>query len=232
MKQLEISNLKLSYDGKTRLRDVSFGVNEGNYICIVGENGAGKTTLANAVLGLKQPDSGSIALLGINRGDIGYLPQQTDIQRNFPASVMEIVMTGFLNAKRHSFFYTRAEYKKAHEVLASLGIAELSKECYRNLSGGQQQRVLLARAICAASKMLVLDEPTASLDPAAAEELYSLVNKLNKKQHITVLMITHDISAAKKYATHILYLSDETAWFSTAAEFFGDKNNADGGDII
>ena len=177
MPQIKAENITLSYDGKVRLKNVNFSIEKGDYLCIVGENGAGKTTLLKAILGAKTPDCGSIELSYIKNSDIGYLPQKSNVQKNFPASVSEIVMTGFLNRAHHGIFYKKQEYKYAAEIMKKLDIYSLKSSCYRELSGGQQQRVLLARALCSAKLALVLDEPAASLDPIAADELYRLISR-------------------------------------------------------
>lgn len=225
MPQIKAENVTLSYDGKVRLKNVNFSIDKGNYLCIVGENGAGKTTLLKAILGAKTPDNGSIELSNIKNSDIGYLPQKSNVQKNFPASVSEIIMTGFLNRAHHGVFYKKQEYKYAAEIMKKLDIYSLKNSCYRELSGGQQQRVLLARALCSAKLALVLDEPAASLDPLAADELYCLINRLNKTENMTIITVTHDLRAAEKYATHILNVKNNTAVFSIADSFFKRRLN-------
>lgn len=219
MAQLNCRNLVLGYDGTVIVNDLSFSVSEGDYLCIVGENGSGKSTLMKTLLNLQSPMGGIIETGdGLKRNQIGYLPQQTVVQRDFPASVKEIVLSGC--QARNSFrpFYTKEEKKLAAENMEKMGVTQFAKRCYRELSGGQQQRVLLARALCATQKLLLLDEPVSGLDPLVTAEMYSLIDELNKKDGITIIMISHDISAALKYATHILHIG-KTNFFGTKQEY-------------
>lgn len=216
MAQLSCKNLALGYEGKTVVEGITFSLSQGDYLCIVGENGAGKSTLMKTVLGLRKPLHGSIVRGdGLLRTDIGYLPQQTDVQRDFPASVREIVISGFQNKCKIRPFYTKSEKAKASENLAKMDAGYLEKKCFRELSGGQQQRVLLARALCAGTKILFLDEPVSGLDPNATAEMYDLIERLNGEK-MTIVMISHDLDAALKYATHILHLGKKV--------FFGTKD--------
>lgn len=216
MAQLICKDLSLGYDGKTVLTGLSFEVNRGDYLCIVGENGSGKSTLMKAILGLHPPVSGTIETGdGLKRTEIGYLPQQTVVQKDFPASVREIVLSGCLSRTGGRPFYNREEKALAKENMKKMGIENLAGRCYRELSGGQQQRVLLARALCATRKMLLLDEPVAGLDPKVTAEMYDLIYSLHKNDGITVIMISHDIAAAEKYASHILHIGNPL--------FFGTK---------
>ena len=216
MVQLICQDLSVGYEGKRVLQAVSFAVRAGDYLCVVGENGSGKTTLLKTILGLQPPISGSVCLQGgLQHKEIGYLPQQTDVQRDFPASVREIVLSGCQGRCGLRPFYNRAEKQLAADAMRKLQIEHLGKRCYRSLSGGQQQRVLLARALCATRKMLVLDEPASSLDPGAAAELYALLERLNREDGITIIMISHDMWAASRYASHILHLG--------SARFFGTR---------
>ncbi len=220
MLQIECRDVALGYDGKIFAEGLNFGVESGDYLCIVGENGAGKSTLIKTVLGLRTPVRGEITLKnGTKMTDIGYLPQQTAVQRDFPASVREIVTSGCLNRCGMRPFYRRAEKKAAAENMKRLGIDMLSGRCYRELSGGQQQRTLLARALCAAQKILLLDEPAAALDPIATQEMYELIYDLNKTEGLTVVMVSHDIKAAVRYAKHILHVGGERSFFGTAADY-------------
>lgn len=220
MAQLTCKDVTLGYEGKAVVRDLNFSVNSGDYLCIVGENGSGKSTLMKALLRLKAPMSGEIRMGdGMEADDIGYLPQQTIVQRDFPASVQEIILSGCLNRCGFRPFYSREEKKKAAEIMEKLNITQLAKRCYRELSGGQQQRVLLARALCATHSMLLLDEPVAGLDPVAMQEMYDLVAKLNREEKITIIMVSHDISAAVSYASHILHISEEPLFFGTKEEY-------------
>lgn len=220
MALLTAQNVTLGYDNTTVVEDLNFEVNSGDYLCIVGENGSGKTTLMKTILRLKNSLSGKIFTgEGLRQNEIGYLPQQTEVQRDFPASVWEIVLSGCLNKCGIRPFYSKKEKMLARENMERMGIAHLEKRCYRELSGGQQQRVLLARALCATSKMLLLDEPVAGLDPKATAELYELIDKLNKEYGITVIMISHDISAAVKYASHILHISHKPLFFGKTEDY-------------
>ncbi len=220
MTQIECRGVSLGYDGKVFTENLSFSVSEGDYLCIVGENGAGKSTLIKSILGLKAPYAGKITLGdGVRHTEIGYLPQQTAAQRDFPASVREIVMSGCLGGCGMRPYFTKEEKARAERNMRRLGIESLEKRCYRELSGGQQQRVLLARALCAAKKMLLLDEPAAGLDPEAMQEMYSCIERLNRDDKITVVMVSHDIRAALKYAKHILHIGKTNHFFGTVDEY-------------
>lgn len=219
MAQLTARNLTLGYDNMTVSQDINFEVNRGDYLCIVGENGSGKSTLIKTLAGLTPSISGEIIYGdGLSPSTIGYLPQQTPIQKDFPASVGEIVLSGCLSSAGMRPYYTAEEKNKARASMEKLAILNLKNKCYRNLSGGQQQRVLLARALCATSKMILLDEPEASLDPAATAEMYEIVKNLNENEHITVIMVSHDIEAAIRYAGHILHMG-------RSLQFFGSKED-------
>lgn len=221
MALLTACDLSIGYDGKTIFKNLNFSVSSGDYLCIVGENGSGKSTLMKTILGLCNPVSGKITMGdGLMRKEIGYLPQQTAVQKDFPASVKEVVMSGFCGAMGLRPFYNKQEKKEAFENLEKLGISGLSKRCYRELSGGQQQRVLLARALCATKKLLLLDEPVSGLDPKAAFEMYGIIESLNKETGITVIMISHDVmSSASSSMTHVLELGKDY--------FFGTKEEYD-----
>ena len=236
MSQIICENVTLGYENKAVAENVNFKVEKGDYLCIVGENGSGKSTLIKAILGLHSPLHGKIVFGdGVKHNEIGYLPQQSAAQRDFPASVGEIAMSGFAGKCGLRPFYTKAEKQKANETLRKLGILELKNKCYRELSGGQQQRVLLARALCACSKILLLDEPVSGLDPKVTVDMYNLISELNRKDGITVIMISHDIAAAMKYATHILHIG-KTVFFGTKSQYaMSDMGRlfdaAEGGDI-
>jgi len=220
MPQLSCQNLTLGYEGTAVLSDLSFDVNAGDYLCIVGDNGSGKSTLMRAILGLMSTLSGNVIKGdGLETDEIGYIPQQTAAQKDFPASVREIVRSGFLNRCGLRPYYSHSEKQSAEEAMERLGIATLAKRCYRELSGGQQQRVLLARALCATRKILLLDEPASGLDPNASLEMYSLIKDLNDSG-ITIIMISHDIASSVKHASHILHVGQRTAIFSgTTADY-------------
>ena len=219
MAQLICQDLCVGYDGKAVLQDLNFAVFSGDYLCIVGENGSGKSTLMKTILGLQQPVRGRILTLdGLRKNEIGYLPQQTQVQKDFPASVREIVLSGCQGRCGSRPFYNKEEKQLAADAMEKMQIAQLAKRCYRELSGGQQQRVLLARALCATRKMLLLDEPVSGLDPKVTAEMYALIEKLNREDGITVIMISHDIAAAVKYASHILHIGD-AVFFGTKTEY-------------
>lgn len=219
MSQLTCQNLRVSYDGKSVLQDLSFEIFAGDYLCIVGENGSGKSTLMKTLLGLQPPISGRILTGdGLRKNEIGYLPQQTVVQKDFPASVREIVLSGCQGRCGSRPFYNKEEKQLAEENIRKMQIDKLSKRCYRELSGGQQQRVLLARALCATQKMLLLDEPVSGLDPKVTAEMYRLIDEPNHRDGITIIMISHDIAAAVKYASHILHIGN-TIFFETKAEY-------------
>lgn len=223
MSLIKCDDISLGYEGKAIVENLNFRVNEGDYLCIVGENGSGKSTLMKTLLGLKSPMSGKISVGdGLKHNEIGYLPQQTVVQKDFPASVKEIIMSGFLNHSGLRPFYNKEEKKIARENMEKLGIRDLEKRCYRDLSGGQQQRVLLARALCATHKMLLLDEPVAGLDPKVTIEMYEIIKKLND-EGITIIMISHDIHAALMYATKILHVSDKSEFFESKDSFLASN---------
>jgi zinc transport system ATP-binding protein len=218
MPQLICRGLTLGYEGKVIVSDLSFTVNTGDYLCIVGDNGSGKSTLMKTILSLKAPQSGQIETGdGLSAVEIGYLPQQTAVQKDFPASVREVVRSGCLNRCGLRPYYTKAEKQMAEDNMQRLGINDLAKRCYRELSGGQQQRVLLARALCATRKILLLDEPSAGLDPKAMADMYELIKGLNDSG-ITIVMISHDIPASVKYASHILHIGGQSALFFGTTE--------------
>ncbi len=216
MAQLTCQNLRVGYEGRAVSRDLTFSVSRGNYLCILGENGSGKSTLMKTILGLLPPISGKILTGdGLEKNEIGYLPQQTRVQRDFPASVQEIVLSGCQSRRP---FYSREDKRSARENMEKMGLGPLSGRCYRTLSGGQQQRVLLARALCATRKMLLLDEPVSGLDPKVTAEMYGLIRELNLQEGITVVMISHDVSTALGDASHILHLG-EPLFFGTKADY-------------
>lgn len=223
MSQISCKNVSLGYDGNVIIKELNFSVDSGDYLCIIGENGAGKSTLMRTLLHLQQPLNGEIAFGdGLHSNEIGYLPQQTVVQKDFPASVREIVLSGCQNKCGFRPFYNKAEKERAAKEIERMGINDLVKRCYRELSGGQQQRVLLARALCATEKVLLLDEPVSGLDPRVTAELYTLIKKLND-EGITIVMISHDVQAALKYATHILHIGQHP--------FFGTKEDYMNSDI-
>lgn len=219
MPLIKCEKVSIGYEGKTVLSDLSFSVNPGDYVCIVGENGSGKTTLMKCLLGLIPPIKGKISFGdGLKQNHIGYLPQQNKVQKDFPASVFEVVLSGCLS-KGFMPFYTKAQKKYALENMEKTGISDLKNKCFRELSGGQQQRVLLARALCSTEKLIILDEPITGLDPLAATELYSLVKQLNHQNSITVIMVTHDVTAAVNNASHILHLGKDNYFYGSTHKY-------------
>ena len=218
MAMIDVEELALGYENRTILEGLSFCVNEGDYLCIVGENGSGKSTLMKTLLGLQKPHGGTIRLgNGLKKNEIGYLPQQTAVQKDFPASVREVVLSGCQARCGFRPFYSRSEKQLADQNMERMGIRQLAKRCYRDLSGGQQQRALLARALCATRKILLLDEPVSGLDPVVTAEMYELIKSLNH-EGITIIMISHDISAAVSYASHILHIGKKIC-FGTTEEY-------------
>ena len=220
MAYITCKDLTLRYDALTVQEHLSFTVEKGDYLCIVGENGSGKSTLVKCLLGLKSADAGTLTLGdGLKRNEIGYLPQQSQIQRSFPASVEEVVRSGCLNSHGIHPFYTKADKARAAEQMERLNITALADRCYRELSGGQQQRVLLARALCATGKLLLLDEPLTGLDPLVASELYGILRHIHEDHGITVVMVTHDVENAVRYASNILHIGRDESFFGTVAAY-------------
>ena len=219
MTQLTCQNLAVGYEGRAVLENLNFSVCPGDYLCIVGENGSGKSTLMKTILGLQPPVRGKVLTGdGLRKNKIGYLPQQTPVQRDFPASVREIVLSGCQGRCGGRPFYSKGEKQLAKTAMERMQVAALAKRCYRTLSGGQQQRVLLARALCAAQNMLLLDEPVSGLDPKVTGEMYGLIQRLNREDGVTILMISHDITATLTYASHILHLG-RRVFFGTKADY-------------
>lgn len=213
---LKCNNLSVGYEGHSVLENVSFSVEAGDYLCVLGENGAGKSTLMKTILGLLPPLSGEITLA--KRKELSYLPQQTARQKDFPATVSEIVLSGCLSGCGLRPFYNKEEKQRAKRWMERLGLTPLEKRCYRELSGGQQERVLLARALCASGKLLLLDEPTSGLDPKITEELYQLLGELNQEEGVTLIVISHDLSASLKYGNKFLCLGKDF-FYGTKTEF-------------
>ncbi len=219
MTQLTCQNLAVGYEGRAVLENLNFSVCPGDYLCIVGENGSGKSTLMKTILGLQPPVRGRVLTGdGLRKNKIGYLPQQTPVQRDFPASVREIVLSGCQGRCGDRPFYSKGEKQLAQTAMERMQVAALAKRCYRTLSGGQQQRVLLARALCAAQNMLLLDEPVSGLDPKVTGEMYGLIQRLNREDGVTILMISHDMTATLTYASHILHLG-RRVFFGTKADY-------------
>lgn len=215
MALLSIQNVTLGYEHQTIAEHISFEVNSGDYLCIIGENGSGKSTLMKTILGLIPMISGNIQRSqGLKASEFGYLPQQTAIQKDFPASVEEIVRTGCLNQRGFRPFYNQREKEMARMNMEKIGIQSLRSRRYSELSGGQQQRVLLARALCAAEKVLFLDEPVTGLDPKVTKEMYDLIENLNRDGK-TIIMISHDLEGALRYASHILHIGPHKMFYGS-----------------
>ncbi len=220
MSLISCKDVCLSYENISVIRNLNFSVNSGDYLCIVGENGSGKSTLVKSMLGLKEASSGHLHMGdGLTSKEIGYLPQQTTAQKDFPASVYEVVLSGCITSKNGRIFFSSKEKKIAIENMKKLDILSLKNKCYRELSGGQQQRVLLARALCASKKMLLLDEPVTGLDPVVTLEMYELIRKINKELGVTIVMVSHDLHSAIINASHILHLDKENSFFGTCSEY-------------
>lgn len=218
MSMISCDKVCMSYDKTKAVDNISFDVRKGDFLCIVGENGTGKSTLLKGILGLQKLNSGTITFSGIRAGEIGYLPQRTVVQKDFPASVWEVVLSG-RQTKGFRLFYTPEDKRVARENIALMGIEDIKNKPFNELSGGQQQRVLLARALCATQKLILLDEPTTGLDPFVTAELYSLIAHLNRKHGVTVIMVTHDIKNSIEYATKILSMEHDGDFFGTILEY-------------
>ena len=213
-------HMDLGYENQDAVLDVTIQVNAGDYLCIVGENGSGKSTLIKGILGLLKPTGGTLTVAEeLKKSGIGYLPQQTAAQRDFPAAVWEGVLSGCLKRRQNRPFYSAAERELAKLNMEKLGITDLKDQCYRELSGGQQQRVLIARALCATDKLLILDEPITGLDPSAIQDFYHLVERLNKKDGVAIVMVTHDLKNVLPYASKILHLKQRTVFYGAPAEY-------------
>lgn len=220
MTLISCENLSYSYEGKYALKDISFKVEPNDYLCIIGENGAGKTTLIKGLLNLKKMTSGELIFDdSLSRDDIGYLPQKNEAQKDFPASVYEVVLSGCLNRLKLRPFYNHKEKQIALDNIERLGLTPLKNKSFKDLSGGQQQRVLLARALCSSRKLLILDEPITGLDPLVKEELYDLIDMINKELNITIIMVSHDVRSACEHAKTILHLNKEQLFFGSSKDY-------------
>ena len=218
---IKAENLSYSFPHKELYNKISFTLEDDVHCAFIGTNGTGKSTLIKTLLGLIKPLNGEVIanVQGKNHKGVGYLPQQTQAQKDFPASVWEVVLSGVLNNDHRCPFYNKKDKAEAEKNMEKLNILDLKKRCYRELSGGQQQRVLLARALCATDSVLILDEPVTGLDPAASMEFYETIKDLNKKENVTIIMVSHDIKNALNYATHILHLEQENDFFGTVEEY-------------
>ena len=220
MTQITCRDLTIGYGSRIILKHLNFTVNEGDYLCIIGENGSGKSSLMRTILNLQNPINGQILYdHQIQQNGIGYLPQQTSRQKDFPASVREIILSGCDRRSGFHPFYHASDKKKAVTAMQQLKITHLAHRCYRDLSGGQHQRVLLARALCATKKILFLDEPVSGLDPEVTADFYALIRRLNRREGITILMISHDLQATAADATHILHLGTPF-FYGLASDYF------------
>ena len=218
MKLIECKDLCMKYEGITAFEGLTFSVDEGDFLCIVGENGSGKSTLIKGLLGLKKHSGGTIEFSGVKPKEIGYLPQQTAAQKDFPATVWEVVLSGCLNRNSYFPFYTKENKERAKTEIGRMKIEGIVNKSYRDLSGGQQQRVLLARALWATEKLLLLDEPVSGLDPIVTSEMYEVIHELNHSR-VTVIMVTHDIHNAVHYGNRILNMSRNDYFFGTSDDY-------------
>ena len=225
MRVLTCENLSVSYGANQVLTNLSFFAQSGECLSILGENGAGKSTLLKCLLGLKKPDSGHIQTEGFRLSQVGYLPQQTETKRDFPASVFEVVLSGCLQIRGAKPFYSKREKELACQNLAMMESLDLKKKSFGDLSGGQQQRVLLARALCCAAKLLILDEPVAGLDPAAATDLYALIRKLKRERNMAIVMVSHDAPGALSVSERVLHITrgDRGYFFGTKEAYQNSK---------
>lgn len=223
---IQCSHVDFGYENQDAVVDVTMEVEPSDYICIIGENGSGKSTLMKGLLGLLKPTGGTITVSEeLKKNGIGYLPQQTAAQKDFPATVFEVVLSGCLSRRGSYPFYSKTEKKRAADNLDRIGIAELTASCYRDLSGGQQQRALIARALCATDRLLILDEPITGLDPSAVSEFYDIIRKLNKKEGVAILMVSHDITNVVTQADKILHLKKEVLFYGSTEDYLKSETS-------
>ena len=221
---IQCQHVDFGYDNQGAVTDVNMEVDPGDYLCIVGENGSGKSTLMKGLLGLIRPTGGTLVTADeLKRTGIGYLPQQTAAQKDFPATVSEVVLSGCLNRRGMLPFYSKKEKEIADRNMEKLGITPLRKQCYRELSGGQQQRVLIARALCATSSLLILDEPITGLDPTAIQEFYTMIRRLNREDKVAILMVSHDLRNAVEEANKILHLQKRVLFYGPAHDYMNSQ---------
>lgn len=221
MALITLENVTIAFEGVVAVQDVNLTIERGDYLVIVGENGSGKSTLIRAILGLVRPQKGRVVYGdGLRRNQIGYLPQQTESQRDFPASVEEVVLSGCVNRMGRRPFYSAAQRRLAEEKMRLLDVERFRKKSYRTLSGGQQQRVLLARALCATDCILLLDEPVTGLDPETTEELYSIIRDLNRKHGVTIAMVSHDLQGAMRDAGKVLVMNRGADYFGSTEGYW------------
>ena len=221
---IKCEHVDLGYENQDAVINVNMEVCPGDYLCIVGENGSGKSTLIKGLLGLLKPSGGKLTVAeGLKTTGIGYLPQQTAAQKDFPASVREVVLSGCLSRRGRRPFYSKTEKDIAAANMEKLGITQLAGQCYRELSGGQQQRVLIARALCATRELLILDEPITGLDPMAIQDFYSMIRKLNREDKVAIIMVSHDLRNAVEEANKILHLQKQVLFYGTAHDYMNSK---------
>ena len=218
MSLIELDNVTLGYDKHIVLKNIDLKIEEGDFICVVGPNGSGKSTLIKGILGLIKPLKGKIKYNGLKQNFIGYMPQETKVDANFPASVSEIVLSGTLNSIGLKPFYSKEAKEKVLKTLKLLNIENIKNKSFADLSGGQRQKVLLARSLCATSKLLILDEPSNNLDTKSKEKLYETIKNLNE-EGITIIMITHDLDHDTLLGNKILSLREDEIFFGTTEEF-------------
>lgn len=227
MAYINCEDVSFAYANNIAISDLNFKVGSGDYLCIVGENGSGKSTLVKGLLGLKEVYKGKLTMSdGLLSNEIGYLPQKNDAQKDFPASVNEVVLSGRLNSLGLLPFYSLKDRKEAEENMRRLNILDIRKKSFMELSGGQQQRVLLARALSATKKLILLDEPMAGLDPLVTIDLYKLIEKINQEMGMTVIMVSHDVNSAVKYASHILHLNKKQVFFGKTKDYIKSNYGA------
>lgn len=220
MAMITCRNVSFAYDSGTVLKNINFTVERGDRLSVIGENGSGKSTLIKGILRLKMPCRGEIFTGdGLKHNEIGYLPQQSAAQKDFPAGVFEIVLSGTQNSCGFRPFYSKKDKQSALDNLEKMGVSDLKYRCFGELSGGQQQRVLLARALCATDKLIVLDEPSSGLDRLVTRDFYALIENLNKNYGITVISVSHDITYALEHSTHILDLQNKQLFFGTVRDY-------------
>ena len=215
MSLVRVKNLTLGYNGQAILKNLSFVVEEGDFICVVGKNGSGKTTLVKGILGLIKPMQGEVVFEDLQPNFVGYTPQETNVNEYFPATVFEIVLSGSLNRAKRKFFYSQSDKKEALEKLELLKLIKIKNKSFNELSGGQKQKVLLARSLMATNKLLILDEPSNNLDFETKKDFYEILKKINQEQRITIIMITHDLDHDNLIGNKILSLREEIFYGKT-----------------
>lgn len=212
----ELKNLSCGYNKDLIIKNLNMKMEDGDFICVVGPNGAGKTTLIKTILGLIKPLKGEVIYHDLKPSFIGYMPQESKIDSRFPASNMEVVLSGTLNKVKH--FYSKEDRERALNNFKLLGISKLKDKSFKDLSGGERQKVLLARSLSATSKLLILDEPSNNLDSKSKKELYKLIEDLNQKG-LSIMMITHDLDHGNLIGNKILSLREDDTFFGSVESF-------------